>query len=331
MAGSIGSTNGIGTNSRFNNLHGVAISPDGVYALVADRVNHLIRHLIISTANVTTFAGVALSAGSTNGIGTNSRFNHPEEVSISPDGVYALVGDIFNHQIRHIIISTANVRILAGMGSIGSANGVGTNSRFNLPHGVSISPDGVYALVIDSNNHQIRHIIISTAHVTTLAGLAGSSGSTNGIGTNARFRNPGRVMISPDGVYALAADSIHHLIRQIVISTASVRTLAGVTGSAGSANGIGTNSRFNGPTGVSISPCGRYALVANGINHMIRQVFITRLTDSPTLIPSSAPSVAPTFDLSISYFSFGVRDASKAILVDYLEDDRTGNIQPLTS
>ena len=247
----------------------VLLESDGVYALVAEWSGHRIRRIIISTVSVTPLAGgVEGSPASVNGIGTNSGFHTPSGVSISPDGVYALVADRFNNLIRHIIISTASVTTLVGRGS-GSTDGVGTNSGFSSPHGISFSPDGVYALVVSWGNPLIRRIIISTASVTTLAGLAGVSGSANGIGTNARFKNPAGVSISPDGAYALVIDTSNHLIRRIILST-------------------------------------------------------------------PAPSLSPTSDLPItpSHFSFGVKigagDTSKAILVDYLEDDRTGNIQPLT-
>jgi DNA-binding beta-propeller fold protein YncE len=153
-----------------------------------------------------------------NGVGTIAQFNRPFGVSISLDGVYALVADQFNSLIRHIIISTASVTTLAGVtGSAGPTNGVGTIARFNYPFGVSISPDGVYALVADYSNHFIRHIVISTASVTTFAG--GSAGSTNGVGTIARFRNPAGVSISQNGVNALVADRGNHLIRYVAIST----------------------------------------------------------------------------------------------------------------
>jgi hypothetical protein len=279
VAGSSGSPNGIGTNAEFNGPSGVTISPDGVYVLVADRYNHLIRHIVISTASVTTLAGGTGSDGSTNGIGTNVLFNNPLAVSISPDGVYALVADYGNHLIRHIDISTTFVTTLAGVaGSSGSTNGVGTIATLNSPIGVCISPDEVYALVAERHNHLIRLIIISTASVTTLAGVAGSTGSTNGFGTNAKFNQPYRVSISPDGVYALVTDYLNHLIRRIVISTTFVTTLAGVAGSSGSTNGIGTNAVFNRPYGVTISPDGVYALVGDQYNCLIRQINISTAT-----------------------------------------------------
>jgi hypothetical protein len=73
----------------------------------------------------------------------------------------------------------------------------------------------------DYSNQLIRMIIISTANVSSLAGLASSSGSTNGVGSNALFRNPQGVSVSSDGSYALVTDQGNHLIRKIVVSTGS--------------------------------------------------------------------------------------------------------------
>ena len=275
VTGSHGSINGIGTNARFSGPHGVTISPDGVYALIGDLHNHVVRQIIISTVTVTTLAGLALTTGQTDGIGTNSRFYQPVGVTISSDKVFALVADKRNHLIRHIIISTTSVTTLVGLaGTAGSTDGIGSNARFRYPEGVTLSANGVYALV--SEGYQlIRQIIVSTASVTTLAGMGGVLGSANGRGTNARFNQPAGISISPDGVYALATERSNHLIRHIIISTASVTTLTGVAGSAGSTNGIGTYARFWNPTGISISPDGVYALVAEWDSHLIRHIIIS--------------------------------------------------------
>jgi hypothetical protein len=231
------------------------------------------------------------------------------------------------------LTEVGNVTTLAGVaGSFGSTNGVGIVALFNSPFGLSISPDGAYALVADTSNHLIRHIIISTASVTTLAGVAGSAGSTNEAATNSQFNYPRGVSISPDAVYALVADYSNHLIRHIVISTASVSTLAGVAGSAGSANGVGTIALFKYPRGVSVSPDGVFALVADTDNHLIRHIVIS--TAIPSVFPSLSPSFSPTSLPSvppITRFSFGVKigdegilSPGNAILVEYLQDARRG-------
>jgi hypothetical protein len=97
-------------------------------------------------------------------------------------------------------------------------------------------------LICDKNNNLIRKVVTTTASATTLAGIAGSPGSANGMGTSAKFNYPCGVSISPDGVYALVSEIRNHLIRKIIISTANVSTLGGLAGSSGSTNGIGTNS-----------------------------------------------------------------------------------------
>jgi DNA-binding beta-propeller fold protein YncE len=186
-----GSTNGIGTNARFYDPSGLSISPDSSFALVADFNNHLIRHIVLSTTLVTTFAGLKGSSNCTYGIGTNAQFSSPSGISISPNGLFALIADSTAHVIQHMVLSTVSVTAFVGLSlSPGSTNGIGTNAKFQLPIEVIISPNGVFALVADTRNCLIRHIIISTASVSTLAGVAGSHGSTDGIGTRSKFNNP---------------------------------------------------------------------------------------------------------------------------------------------
>ena len=53
------------------------------------------------------------------------------------------------------------------------------------------------------NNHLIRLLVLSSGVVSTLAGQAGSTGSTNGIGTNARFRYPWGIALDAAGTFAV--------------------------------------------------------------------------------------------------------------------------------
>jgi len=157
------------------------------------------------------------------------------------------------------------VTTLAG-GSSGSANGTGTSARFYNP--IGITTDGTNLYVADYSNHLIRKIDISTGAVTTLAGT-GSSGSANGTGTSASFNDP--YGITTDGTNLYVADKTNHLIRQIVISTGAVTTLAG-TGSDGSANGTGTSASFNSPSGITTDGTNLY--VADTSNHLIRKIVL---------------------------------------------------------
>src|SRR5438034_295682 len=87
---------------------------------------------------------------------------------------------------------------LAGLaGSFGSADGTGSAARFYLPTGVATDSSGnVY--VADSDNSTIRKITPAGV-VTTLAGLAGSPGSADGTGSDARFYFPTGVATDSSG------------------------------------------------------------------------------------------------------------------------------------
>ena len=92
------------------------------------------------------------SSGSTDATGTSAKFHQPVGVALSPDGAFALVADTNNHRIRHIVLATKAVTTLAGSSS-GSTDATGTSAKFNYPHGVAVSPDGVFALVADFVRH----------------------------------------------------------------------------------------------------------------------------------------------------------------------------------
>jgi len=61
--------------------------------------------------------------------------------------------------------------------------------------------------------------------------------------------------------YTMQSDYANHLIRLLVLSSGVVSTLAGQAGSLGSTNGIGTNAKFNYPTGIALDAAGTFAVV----------------------------------------------------------------------
>ena len=262
-AGTSGSSNGTGTAASLNMP--VGITTDGTNLYVADRANHLIRKIVISTGVVTTVAGTG-SSGSVDGTGTGASLNEP--IGITTDGTNLYVVDGANHLIRKIVISTRVVTKVAGTGSSGSADGTGTAASFNSP--VGITTDGTNLYVADYANEIIRKIVIATGVVTTVAGTALNQGNKNDTGADAEFNGPRG--ITTDGTNLYVADAVNHLIRKIVISTGVVSTVAG-TGSSGSSNGTGTSASFNEPSGITTDGTNLY--VGDGENHLIRQIVIS--------------------------------------------------------
>jgi hypothetical protein len=107
--------------------------------------------------------------------------------------------------------------------------------------------------VADTFNHTIRKVTPDGV-VTTLAGLAGSSGSADGTGSTARFNEPRGVAVDSSGnVYV--ADSGNATIRKVT-PRGLVTTLAGLAEERGNADGTGTAARFFLPSAVAVDSAG---------------------------------------------------------------------------
>ncbi|MBI3039348.1 hypothetical protein HYY75_09935 [bacterium] len=208
IPGISGSGDGIGAESQFYQPSGVAVDNSGnVY--VADTSNNTIRK-ISAAGVVTTLAGLAGNAGSANGTGTAARFNNPLGIAVDGSG-NVFVGDNYNHTVRKIT-SAGVVTTFAGLaGSSGSADGSGSTARFNYPAHLAIDSSGnIY--VADKGNHLIR-MIDNTGEVISVAGVAGTSGSVNGLGAGAFFLLPYGVAVDSSG-NVWVADTVNHTVRQ---------------------------------------------------------------------------------------------------------------------
>ncbi len=271
--GVAGASNALGIAARFSSPKGVAVYRNTSFpatngtVYVADTGNHVIRK-ITTDGSVTTFAGLAGTSGSvdgSSGAGSTSRFSSPEGIVVRGSDGFIFIADTGNHTIRQIA-SNGAVSTLAGTaGSSGATNAFGNAARFSSPRGVALDSAGnVY--VADTGNHLIRKIV--NGLVSTLAGDAGQSGSTNGTGTAARFSSPEGVAVDSVGnVYVV--DTGNHLIRRIT-SAGVVTTLAGSAGLAGSTDDSGAAARFNSPRGLAVDSSGLF--VADTSNHLIRKV-----------------------------------------------------------
>lgn len=227
-SGSADGTGGVGGTARFNSPTGIAVDAAGnIY--VSDYNNHTIRKISADYTQVTTVAGAAGVGGDTNGPAANARFSNPDGLALDTAG-NLYVADTGNSIIRKITASTGAVSTLAGSSGInGAQDGTGTAARFDLPTGVAVDASGnVY--VTDLINHTIRKVT-SAGVVTTFAGTAGSSGSTNGTGTAARFKEPYGIAIDSAG-NLYVTDYANSLVRKVT-PAGVVSTLAGTAGSTG--------------------------------------------------------------------------------------------------
>lgn len=264
--GVAGSTDGNGTNALFNGPQAVAVDSAGnVY--VADTGNFTIRKITTNGA-VSTLAGLAGNAGSSDGLGTNAAFYEPEGITVDTAS-NVFVADTWNDTIREVSPAGQVVTIAGSAGNFGFTNTIGTNALFYEPQGVVVDPsDDVF--VADTGNNLIREIAANGA-VTTLAGSAGNFGYTNATGANASFYSPrGISRDSAGNLYV--ADYLNNVIREVTLAGV-VTTIAGSAGNFGSADGVWTNALFWGPQGVLVNPTNNsFIYVADTGNSTVRKL-----------------------------------------------------------
>lgn len=240
-----GSVDGSGGVARFTAPAGITVDQDGTIT-VADASNHTIRSITMAGA-VTTLAGGAGVPGVLDGAALLSRFNTPLGVASDAAGNHYVV-DTGNHTVRKIS-PAGEVTTLAGKaGEKGVADGAGDVARFSSISGIAVDTAG-FVYVSDFESHTIRKITPEGV-VSTLAGLAGTSGSTDGTGSVARFNSPIGLAVGLTGTLYVA-DTGNHTIRMIT-PDGVVSTLAGTTGVAGVLDATGAAARFNGPIGLAV-------------------------------------------------------------------------------
>ncbi len=267
--GGSGTYDAAGTFARFYSPRGIAVYGDTLY--IADKSNHTIRKIDISTKSVTTIAGYPGRAGVSDGVGSNARFYFPE--GIATDGVYLYVCDAGNHVIRKVEINSGTVTTLAGKrGQSGYKDGTGVNALFKAPSGITILDSVLY--VADTDNHLIRSVNKDSGNVTTIAGTESVSGDTDGSGTSAQFNFP--FGITNDGEYLYIADTYNYTIRRLDLQTGDVITLAGKAGEYGSSDGLLTDARFFYPSDLTVK--GGELFIADLGNDVIRVIDLSQGT-----------------------------------------------------
>lgn len=264
-AGSVGSTDGTGSVAQFSGPQAlVADAAGNVY--VVDTGNNTIRK-VTSAGVVSTLAGSAGAAGSSDGTGAAAQFSSPQGIVMDASG-NLYVADTGNNVIREVTPAGV-VTTVAGTAAVsGGADGIGAAASFNTPIGLGIDTSGnIY--VADSYNYTIRVFAPTTGSVTTLAGVAGQAGLSDGTGTDARFNVPtGVALDAAENVYVM--DSFYRTIRKIT-PAAVVTTIAGVPGVRGVDLGV-LPGAFNNPIGIASIPGSTAQLVVpdKGENAILR-------------------------------------------------------------
>ena len=262
-----GEVSDFATSIQFNRPESLAIDTSGIlYAI--DTKNNII-YKISQGGQVTPFVGSG-KQGSSDGEGTNAEFYFPGGITIDSTTNTLYVADAQNHTIRMInpdgIVST-----FAGSGVSGFADGMGRDSQFSYPTGITIDNTSGVLYVADRGNARIRKILPS-GYVTTLAGSGFSIIPQDGLGTAASFRTPSGITIDTHGTLYVT-DSANNIIRKIT-PEGLVTTIAGKPDIRHEvfANGVGTAASFRSPYGISFDTTNNILYVTDSGNNRIRKI-----------------------------------------------------------
>lgn len=162
MAGSrlIAYADGQGTIASFNFPHGITLDQVG-NSFIADSGNNRIRRMS-PTGLVTTFIGDG-------GSGTNALLIRPTHISFDATFSTGFITEQNPGRIRSVVMASLLLSTVAGFGSSGFKDAVGTQAMFSSPSSTIWHSSGVL-FVADQVNNRIRLVMLSNNDVTTFAG-----------------------------------------------------------------------------------------------------------------------------------------------------------------
>lgn len=219
--------------SKFNAPMGILLDAErNIY--FADQYNHKIKK--ISREIDGSLGAITVLAGSTSGAidatGTSAKFNYP--TGLTYDGSSAIyVADYSNGKIRKVTLQGVVTTIASGFSKP-------TDVLYKMENGTA------YLYVADAGNHCIKKVNLTDNTVSIFAGTSGTSGTSEGAITAAKFNNPTGLAFTIQGILYVV-DRGNNKIRKI--ENGIVSTFAG-SGTAATTDGNGIAAAFDDPYGI---------------------------------------------------------------------------------
>jgi sugar lactone lactonase YvrE len=217
----------------------------------------------VALLSVTPPASVTLAALPVVGLRNQAPILGMKGIDQNADGSFNFISGT---RVKRLSADFSTITALAGNGDSAVVDGPAATASFASPIGLAHDTAGnVYV----TDNATIRRIA-PDGTVSTLAGVAGADGRSDGAGAAARFSEPHGIALGPDGDLYVADAGVNHTIRRVT-TAGVVSTYAGMAGSGSFRDGAALVAWFNRPTGVAVAANGD-VLVGDAANHRIRRI-----------------------------------------------------------
>ncbi|MGA8214668.1 MAG: choice-of-anchor D domain-containing protein [Candidatus Sulfotelmatobacter sp.] len=219
-------------NALLNSPNGLLLDSLG-NIFFADTGNFVVREIIASSGIIQTVAGNGTQGYSgDSGPATSAELSSPAGVFVDESGDL-FIPDGGNQVVREVVAATGDIETVAGNGKTNTCGDgfPAASACLSAPNIAFTDPVG-NIFIADSGHSVIREVVAATGIIKTIAGngVTGYSGD-GGPPASAQLAAPEGVFVDNSGNIFIA-DSGNNVIRQVIASTGTIKTIAG-TGIAG--------------------------------------------------------------------------------------------------
>jgi sugar lactone lactonase YvrE len=266
-----GGDGGPALKATFNNMHSLAVTPDGdIY--VADTGNNRVRK-IDTKGVVTTVAGTGEKGfGGDGGPAAKAKFGNIYCTTLDARGEKLYLADLDNRRVRVVDLKTNVVTTVAGNGEKGvPRDGAEAKSAPLVdPRAVTVDSKGnVY--ILERSGHALR-VVGADGKIKTVAGAGKAGrGGDGGPALEAQLNGPKHLCVDRDD-NVIIADTENDVIRKYTPKDGKIARVAG-TGQRGAsgADGPPEKAEFHQPHGVAVDAAGAL-YIADSMNHRIFKI-----------------------------------------------------------
>ena len=201
--------------------------PDRGLLFIAMAGLHQIWALDLANGTIAPFAGSGRE-DILDGPRQEACFAQPSGLALDPAADVLYVADSETSAVRAIHLDTDRVETLVGTGLFDFGDTDAAAERVRLQHPLAVclwptAPNGPALLVADTYNHKIKRLDPRTREATTLLGAPGTGAHTDGVGTAARFSEPGGLALARGKLFV--ADTNNHALRVVDLATLDTTTI----------------------------------------------------------------------------------------------------------